>query len=171
MCPFQFSWIFQSCHLHTGHLLRGARCRTARAITLAQPTSQASAPSSERLWDELCARDGETDSAVPLPSLTRFTASPVSRDTNMEQHGRGHPSNPRHEESVHKGLDVSLGTGSFVHLNRFLSRDGKSPRHFLIEKRTLSPERQPRLHTSATTITKTDLDADIVWKVLAHGWY
>ena len=87
------------------------------------------------------------------------------------QHGRGHPLNPGHEESVHKGLDVSLATGSFVHhLNQFLSRDGKSQGHFLSEKRTLSTERQPRLHTSATTITKTDHDADIVWKLPVHRW-
>ena len=64
-----------------------------------------------------------------------------------------------------------LGIGSFVHhLNNFLSRDGTSPGHFLSEQRTLSPERQPRLHTSATTSTKTDQDADIVRKVPVHGW-
>ena len=69
------------------------------------------------------------------------------------QHGRGHPLNPGHEESFYKDVDVTLGTGSFVHhLNQFLSRDGKTPGHFLSEKRTLSTERRPRLHTSATTM-------------------
>ena len=228
VCPFQFS--FQSCHFHTHHLLRGARCRTARVITPAQPTSQASTPSSEHLWDELGARGGESDKWQTIyprwhPSLTRFATSPVSRDTNMElsavlatscaTHTTTHtfpfcdfahlscsatqwktrPATARdgsseekshslpqgsslskgreaygHEKSVHKGLDVSLGAVSFVyHLNQFLSRDGKSPGHFL-EKRTPSPERQPMLHTSATTISKTNHDADIIWTVPVHGW-
>ena len=54
-CPLLM--ILQSCHVHTNHMLRGTRCGTAHIITPAQAT----VPSRELLWDELCARDGEAD--------------------------------------------------------------------------------------------------------------
>ena len=77
--------------------------------------------------------------AVRAPDQTvRLTESRVlSRKVHhcpqcaRSKHGRGHPLNLGHEESVHKGFDVSLGTGSSVHhLNHVLSRDGKSSGHF-----------------------------------------
>ena len=189
--PSPLLMILQSRHFHTGRMWRGTRCRTAHFITPAQAT----VPSSEFVWDEFCARDGETDrpqtchprwhgpAAVahqfsqlrlsratrtwnhqrfwqrgvlrtrrPTPFCLRFRALrrlPTVRAPDQRQQGtmrlkksrvfsrnvhhrpqctRSQPDETLrgHEESVHKGLDVRLGTGSFLHhLNQLFSDDGK----------------------------------------------
>ena len=85
-CPLLM--ILQSCHFHTGHMLRGTRCGTAHIITPAQAT----VPSRELLWDELCARDGEADRPQtcyprwhgPAAVAHPFSQLRLSRDTNLE---------------------------------------------------------------------------------------
>ena len=93
------------------------------------------------------------------------------------QHGRGHPLNP----CVGRGVgSQGLGRPTWYWQLRPSSEPtfeprrqniNKSPGHFLRDKRKLSPECEPRVHTLATTITWSVHDADIVWKVPVIGWH
>ena len=89
-CPLLM--ILQSCHFHTGHMLRGTRCGTAHIITPAQAT----VPSSEFLRDELCARDGEADRpqtcyprwhgpAAVVHPFSQLRLSPATRTWNHQR--------------------------------------------------------------------------------------